>query len=598
MMRSVRAALPLLAALSLCAAGSGCDEAERGEPDAPEVSEAPSYPPGPYGIAEGRTLPDLAFEGLSADGARATLRLANFLVPEEAAPRLLVVQVSGGLWCGTCGWTASHFDETLGADLLDRVDRFDLVVRNRDNGPASADLDPLAWRDAVGAEGVPIGVDASFTMGAALSGVAAPLPLVLLVDPKTMSLTRVLSNPDPNELRFQVARALAELAGESPPRKPQERLEDELFYANEWDMLTAMADVPDAPPPDLTNEVADSPTARELGEALFFDTSLSPSGTIACATCHDPGSALSDGLPRAIGVAEGPRRTPSIALASHARWQNWDGRADSLWAQALGPFENELEYGSSRVFVARRVLTAYTSAYLAAFPGAPLPSVVDWPAAGKPGDRAYDALPLAQQQAITGVFVNVGKAIAAYERTFRVAPTAFDAYVRGNRNALTEDEKYGLQLFVRKGCTQCHWGPRLTDDAFHNTHAEALGRARTFDGGRAEGVARWQASEFRADGAWSAQVTDEPRAASSDVALGQFKTPPLRGVADLAFLGHAGGAPALAAVTEAYGLGGAAGAETPALGEREPWLMTFGETAQWGLVPFLKTLTLGESSEP
>jgi cytochrome c peroxidase len=80
----------------------------------------------------------------------------------------------------------------------------------------------------------------------------------------------------------------------------------------------------------------------------------------------------------------------------------------------------------------------------------------------------------------------------------------------------------------------------------------------------------------------------------SDITIGQFKTPSLRGVADLAFFGHAG-APALAAVTEAYG-GGHATAH--AAGDREPWLMSFGETAQWGLVPFLETLTLGTRTEP
>ena len=509
MSRTARAKLWLATALAACSLGSACDEGGPSEPDAGAASRAPGYPPGPYAIAEGATLPDLAFEGLSADGLRATLRLSDFLAAEEDEPRLLVIQVSGGLWCGTCRWTASHFDDTLGAGLQSQVDRFDLVVRNRDNGPASADLDPLAWRDAVGAERVPVGVDPSFQMGAALSGLAAPLPLVLLVDPQTMTLSRALSNPAPTELRYQIERTLADLGGEPPPEKPHAPLVDDLFYESEWDMLTAMAAVPDAPPPDPTNEVADSPAARALGEALFFDTALSPSGSVACSTCHAEDEALSDGLPRAVGVAEGPRRTPSIALASHARWQNWDGRADSLWAQALGPFENELEYDSSRVFVARRVLSNYASAYLAAFPGSLLPNTTAWPAAGKPGEPAYDALPAAEQHAITQVFVNIGKAIAAYERTFRVAPTAFDSYVQGNSGALSQEEKYGLQLFVRKGCTQCHWGPRLTDDAFHDTHAEAPLPSRRVDGGRAQGIEHWLTSEFRADGAWADQPTSE-----------------------------------------------------------------------------------------
>jgi thiol-disulfide isomerase/thioredoxin len=136
----------LAAALGVCASGAACDEAEPRDPDPQSLSSGPGYPAGPYAIAEGETLPNLAFDGLTAEGVRATLRFSDFLAPEDGEPRLLVVQVSGGLWCGTCRWTASHFDETLGAGLRAKVDRFDLVVRNRDNGPASAELDPLAWR--------------------------------------------------------------------------------------------------------------------------------------------------------------------------------------------------------------------------------------------------------------------------------------------------------------------------------------------------------------------------------------------------------------------------------------------------------------------
>jgi cytochrome c peroxidase len=171
-----------------------------------------------------------------------------------------------------------------------------------------------------------------------------------------------------------------------------------------------------------------------------------------------------------------------------------------------------------------------------------------------------------------------------------VKPTAFDAYVQGDRQALSEQEKYGLVVFARSGCMQCHWGPRLTDDAFHVTRT-ATGRADgQADAGRQDGLVAWLESEFRADGPWSAEPDTTRRAPSGEFALGQFKTPSLRGVAELAFFDHGGAASSLTDVAHAYGVGGLPADDPACAGEREPWLVQFGETAQWGLVPFLRTL--------
>ncbi len=139
-----------LSALLLVAA---CADPETGAADPTLAEVAPPYPSGPTAIAVGATLPNLAFEGLSTEGQRATLQLADYYRPDEAAPRVLVVQVSGGLWCGTCLWTGTHVDEIVGPERLSRLDRLDLIVSDRDNAPASADEDADAWRDGVGAEG-------------------------------------------------------------------------------------------------------------------------------------------------------------------------------------------------------------------------------------------------------------------------------------------------------------------------------------------------------------------------------------------------------------------------------------------------------------
>ncbi len=407
-----------------------------------------------------------------------------------------------------------------------------------------------------------------------------------------MRVTSVLANPAPEELEARIAADLATLDGRPPPPAPAEDLVDGLFHRNEWDLLSETS-LPGAPPPDPTNAVADAPAAAALGKALFFDAGLSPSQDVSCATCHDPAKHLSDGLPVAKGAAIGDRRTPAIGLASHARWQFWDGRADTLWAQALGPFENAKEMDSSRLFVARRIAALHAADHARAFPGAPLPDTSAWPAQGKPGDAAYDAMSDADKDAATRVFVSAGKAIAAYERTLRVGPNALDAYLGGDRSALAPLEKYGLSIFVKTGCMQCHWGPRLTDDAFHDTRAPTGRPDHAADRGRADGIASLRESDFRATGRWSDDrgAADAPRDDAPDDALvGPFKTPPLRGVADLSRWGHGGTFDALGGVTEAYGRGGVPPDDTSSAGAREPWLMSFGETVQWGLVPFLKTL--------
>lgn len=76
---------------------------------------------------------------------------------------------------------------------------------------------------------------------------------------------------------------------------------------------------------------------------------------------------------------------------------------------------------------------------------------------------------------------NIAKAIAAYERTIISANSAFDRYVKGNEQALGNEAKRGLALFVGKAnCIACHSGPNFTDDSFHNlgTHDADPGREK------------------------------------------------------------------------------------------------------------------------
>jgi len=109
------------------------------------------------------------------------------------------------------------------------------------------------------------------------------------------------------------------------------------------------------PPPDGTNRVADDVRAAELGQSLFFDERLSSTGTISCATCHDPKHGFSNGSQFGDGISQTQRHVPTLLNVAHHQWFYWDGRADTLWAQALRPVEHDDEMGFDRVGVARLI---------------------------------------------------------------------------------------------------------------------------------------------------------------------------------------------------------------------------------------------------
>ena len=548
-----------------------------------------AWPPGPYAISLGATLP----AGLSFEGPDGPVNLADYYEPCAARSRLLVIR-SAPAWCGSCGWHVTHTTRLLGA-YTDRVRLVDLLLADEDNLPPDADA-AGRWHARVD---VPngldsrVGIDAKYTFEAALQ-THDVLPGYLLVDTRTMRAMTVQSNPSPETLISFVDLELAALDGAPRPDLKAPALHDGHFSEDQWDLVHAIT-LPGAPPADPTNEVADSAAAATLGQALYADTSLSPSKGVACVTCHDPKTTFGDGLPVAVGVAKGDRNAPSIALAAHARWQFWDGRADTLWAQAVAPFENDREIASSRLFVAHGIADRHAAAYAAAFGTKyPLPDLSALPAAGKPGDAAYDALTIAQRDDITRVLVNAGKAIAAFERTFRVAPNPLDNYVAGDLTALSANQKDSLREFFVDGCIQCHWGPRLTDDAFHAIGFPTGRLDGAADRGRVDVLFGLAASEFAATSKWS----DSPASAKSltlksvpGTVLGAFKTPTLRGVATSGPYGHGGVYKTLADVAKHYGQRGDQVLPGQSIGTVETWLPKFDVVSQGKLPALLDVLT-------
>ncbi len=313
-------------------------------------------------------------------------------------------------------------------------------------------------------------------------------------------------------------------------------------------------------PPDPTNRFADDPRAAHLGQFLFFDRRLSASGEVSCATCHRPELAFTDGKP--LGDAGGDaalpldRHTPTLLNAAWQRWFFWDGRADSLWSQALHPLEEPREHGFSRLALAHLLHQAeeLRRAYEALF--GPLPPLADttrFPAQGRPGHAPWESMQPDDRDAIDRVFSNVGKAFAAYQRRLVSRDSPFDRFiaaVRAGDTARTAEydpvAREGLRLFVGAArCVRCHSSPTFTDREFHDNRVPTATGAPRRDPGRQRGIARVQDDPFNAAGRWSdapegaaaEQLRYLPRAADS---FSHFKTPTLRDVAVTAPYMHQG----------------------------------------------------------
>jgi cytochrome c peroxidase len=352
-------------------------------------------------------------------------------------------------------------------------------------------------------------------------------------------------------------------------------------------------------PPDPTNRVADDPRAGALGRRLFFDTRLSSNGRVACGTCHQADRGFQDGIALAHGVGTTARRTMPIAGTARTRCVFWDGRKDSLWAQALGPLESPVEHGGTRAQYAHVVADAYAREYTEIFGPLPDLSSVDrsaGPIADRDAASAWTALSSQQRDDVTRVFVNIGKAIAAYERGIAFGPSRFDQYVAAltsgqpSSSILTDDEVAGLRLFIgRANCTQCHSGPLLTSNEFHNTGVPSRPEL-AIDHGRLAGATAVLNDEFNCRSQWSDARERCPELefiVTGDHALDRaYKVPSLRNVAQRAPYMDAGQFATLADVLDHYNRAPAAVAGHT---ELRPLRLTPAELRQ--LEAFLRTLS-------
>jgi cytochrome c peroxidase len=300
--------------------------------------------------------------------------------------------------------------------------------------------------------------------------------------------------------------------------------------------------LPETAPVAYGNPHADNEDAALLGFKMFFDARFSSNGDIRCATCHQPESRFHDGIPtsKALGVV--PRNSPSLINASRFRYQFWDGRADSVWSQALFAFEAPNEMNFSRVELARAVRDYYGEGYVKVFGALPdLADTARFPAKGKPGDPEWAAMTEADRTEINRVAANVGKALEAYQRKLTAGRSPFDRYLLGDDAALNAAAKKGLVVFAQSGCLGCHSGPMFSDEGYHNLWVPLLPTGAA-DRGRADALAILNDSPFTASGPFyeGAAPSEIGPYAANDALVGAFKTPSLRNVALGAPYGHNG----------------------------------------------------------
>jgi cytochrome c peroxidase len=315
-----------------------------------------------------------------------------------------------------------------------------------------------------------------------------------------------------------------------------------LFPAREIRAILAHGPWPSPWQPDPSNRVSGQAPAIAFGQQLFHEPRLSRPGSIACATCHQPTRAFTDGLPRAQGLAPTDRNTLGLADVRSQRWFGWDGAGDNLWAQSLRPLLDAREMGSDFAHVALVVRgdADLRARYQATFGEAP-----------PPDDER--------------VAVNVAKALAAFQETLVTQRTPFDdfrdAVARGDHAAAARypaPARRGLALFIGKGrCNVCHLGPNFSNGEFHDIGRPFFAGPGRVDPGRHEGVRRVQSSRYNLLGPFSDDparrtATATRHAAQEHRNFGEFRVPSLRNVARTAPYMHDGSLATLRDVVRHY----------------------------------------------
>lgn len=259
--------------------------------------------------------------------------------------------------------------------------------------------------------------------------------------------------------------------------------------------------VPDSPLKSMQDSLA---AIINLGKTLFFDTRLSSSNKISCASCHLPQKQWADGRVKSLGHndLENKRNSPSILNVWFYNKLFWDGRSYSLADQAFSPINSESEMASEMPDLMRKLR----------------------------GIKEY--VPLFEN-AFKGEGINpetVTTALAVFQKTIVSKKAAFDYFLEGDKKAMSDAALRGLHIYRTKAnCMNCHNGNLLSDNEFHNNGAGFLIENRKDEG-------RYEFTKNEAD-------------------RYKFKTPILRDVVFTPPYFHNGSVPNLEELIQAYNLG-------------------------------------------
>ena len=198
-------------------------------------------------------------------------------------------------------------------------------------------------------------------------------------------------------------------------------------------MMSLCAYVQAAEPIDPIEPVeVKNPALVELGKMLFFEPRLSRSGFISCNSCHNLATGGVDNLQTSIGDrwAQGPINSPTVLNSFGQVAQFWDGRAKTLAEQAAGPIANPLEMASTHEMAVKVIasIPGYAPYFKKAF-----------------GDAEVN-------------IKRITEAMAEFERTLVTPNARFDKWLKGDKNAITQQELNGYKIFKESGCTICHNG--------------------------------------------------------------------------------------------------------------------------------------------
>ncbi|MDV5167952.1 cytochrome-c peroxidase [Photobacterium rosenbergii] len=235
------------------------------------------------------------------------------------------------------------------------------------------------------------------------------------------------------------------------------------------------------PVTDPGNAYIGNDAAADLGRKLFFSPQLSQKGDTSCAHCHQPKYYFTSGK-----ALDGKRNTPTVVGSAAFSWQFWDGRADSLWSQALFPLEDPTEHALSRLEVVHIVLDNFQDDYKEAFGATEqltnfLNEKASLPRQASPVNSAenWELLTDWQRSQINQIYASIGKALAAYQARLMPAESRFDKYVEAvvkndygsAHQLLSPAEEAGLRLFIsdRGRCIRCHSGPLFSNGGFTAT---------------------------------------------------------------------------------------------------------------------------------